>query len=146
MRGYAAVAVDSIKHTCNAGGVIRAAQIYDAALVVFSGQRYKHQGSDAMKGYRHVPVLSVEDVMTVIPYDCVPVAVELLDGAKSLHAYRHPERAFYIFGGEDVTLGKRIVERCKDVVMIPTDGPMNLAACVNVVLYDRLTKQTKVQP
>ena len=29
---------------------------------------------------------------------------------------------------------------CRDVVYIPTNGCMNLAACVNVVLYDRLSK------
>ena len=142
-RGYAAVAVDSIKNPFNVGGVIRAAQVYDAAMVVLGSQRYKHEPSDAMKGYRHLPVLRMEDIMAAVPFDCVPVAVELVEGAQPLHGYRHPERAFYVFGGEDCTLGARILSRCRDVIQIPTHGPMNLAACVNVVLYDRLAKSLR---
>ncbi|MDE2099279.1 MAG: TrmH family RNA methyltransferase [Patescibacteria group bacterium] len=140
-RGYAAIAVDSIRNVLNVGGVIRAAQVYGASLVVVGAQRYKHQPMDAMKGYRHIPVLNLENILDSIPYDCVPVAVELVDSAVSLIDYKHPERAFYIFGGEDCTLGQRILSKCRDVVQIPTNGPMNLAACVNVVLYDRLAKQ-----
>jgi tRNA(Leu) C34 or U34 (ribose-2'-O)-methylase TrmL len=55
--------------------------------------------------------------------------------------YVHPESAFYIFGAEDGTLGARVLERCRDRVMVPTNGCMNLAATVNVVLYDRMRKQ-----
>jgi tRNA(Leu) C34 or U34 (ribose-2'-O)-methylase TrmL len=68
------------------------------------------------------------------------VAVELIDGAKSLTTYKHPPRAFYIFGPEDGTLKKEITDFCEDIVYIPTEGCMNLAATVNVVLYDRLAK------
>ena len=142
-RGYSIIALDNPKNTDNIGGCIRAAQIYGAAQVVMSGTRYHRQGTDAMKGYRHLPVVCVEDILTVIPYDCVPVAVEITEGAKSLCDYQHPERAFYIFGAEDATLGKRITEKCRDIIYIPTQGPMNLAACVNVILYDRMAKARK---
>jgi tRNA(Leu) C34 or U34 (ribose-2'-O)-methylase TrmL len=79
-------------------------------------------------------------VFDVIPYDCVPVAVDLVDGAHSLPNYRHPERAFYVFGPEDGTLGKAVIDRCRDKIMVPTRFCMNLAATVNVILYDRLAK------
>ena len=75
-----------------------------------------------------------------IPYNCVPVAVDLLEGATPLPRYVHPERAFYIFGAEDATLGKRIIDRCRDKIVIPTSYCMNLAATANVVLYDRMVK------
>ncbi len=55
----------------------------------------------------------------------------------------HPVRAFYIFGGEDATLGGRVLSWCRDVIYIPTAYCMNLAATVNVVLYDRMTKNEK---
>lgn len=96
-----------------------------------------------MKAYRHIPLLRLADLLDAIPYDCVPVAVDLVDCAKPLPEYVHPERAYYIFGPEDGTLGKRILERCRDVVYVPTEGCMNLAACVNVVLYDRMAKRTR---
>lgn len=76
-----------------------------------------------------------------IPFDCVPVAVDLVEGARALHEYVHPERAFYIFGPEDGTLGKPVLEWCRDVIYIPNNYCMNLAATVNVVLYDRMIKQ-----
>jgi hypothetical protein len=53
---------------------------------------------------------------------------------------KSPDRALYIFGPEDGSLDKDIRDWCEDVVYIPTTGCMNLAATVNVVLYDRLAK------
>lgn len=68
------------------------------------------------------------------------MAVELVDRAVDLRSYIHPPNAFYIFGAEDHTLGERILGRCRDVVKIPSVICLNLAACVNVVLYDRQAK------
>ncbi len=140
-RGYAAVALDGPKASENVGGALRAAGVYGAAMVVTSGKRYGGHPTDTMRAYKHIPLLQVADVLDAIPYDCVPVAVDILPGATPLHQYEHPERAFYIFGGEDRTLGARITDRCRDVVVVPTRRCMNLAATVNVVLYDRTAKQ-----
>jgi tRNA(Leu) C34 or U34 (ribose-2'-O)-methylase TrmL len=106
-----------------------------------SGQRFGHNCSDTMKAHRHMPYFRVDDLKEVIPYDCVPVAVDLVDGAIALQKYVHPERAFYVFGAEDATLGDRVLSWCRDRVFVPTFGCMNLAATVNVVLYDRMAKQ-----
>ena len=139
-RGFACVALDRPKFDGNVGGALRAANIYGAALVVIAGQRFKKECTDTMATHRHVPVVRVDDVFEAIPYDCIPVAVDLVDSAKPLPDYIHPERAFYIFGAEDATLGARILDRCRDRVFVPTTRCMNLAATVNVVLYDRLAK------
>jgi tRNA(Leu) C34 or U34 (ribose-2'-O)-methylase TrmL len=61
-------------------------------------------------------------------------------GRQTLTEYQHPERAFYIFGPEDGSLKKNVTAWCKDIIYIPTHGCMNLAATVNVVLYDRMLK------
>lgn len=139
-RGYACVALHMPKTTLNVGSALRAAYVYDARLIVTSGQRYSPVSSDTMKAYRHIPFLQAEDVFDAIPYDCVPVAVDILPGAVDLPRYHHPERAFYIFGPEDGTLGAKITDRCRDAIVVPTRNCMNLAATVNVVLYDRLSK------
>lgn len=141
MRGFAAVGLDHPKYKDNIGGVVRACGNYGAPLLVVAGTRFQKQSTDTMKMHRHMPVLQVDDLRTAIPYDCVPVAVELLQGAVSLPEYRHPERAFYIFGAEDATLERRITDWCRDIVYIPTNQCMNLAATVNVVLYDRMCKE-----
>ena len=140
-RGFSVIALDNPKTPANVGSVLRAAEVYGAGLVVISGQRYQRAPTDVTKAWRHLPLLQVPDVFDAIPYDCVPVAVELVDGAQPLPFYRHPERAFYVFGAEDATLGKRVLGRCRDRVMIPmARNCMNLSAAVNVVLYDRLAK------
>lgn len=69
------------------------------------------------------------------------VALVNPNDARNLVGFHHPERACYIFGPEDGTLGKSITDRCKFKVQIPTAYCMNLAATVNVVLYARLAKQ-----
>jgi len=139
-RGYASIGLDNPKSPHNVGSVMRACGVYGAAQCYFTGKRYakaKQFVTDPQKSYRHIPLTHVASLQKVIPYNCVPVAIELLPQARSLFSYKHPERAFYIFGPEDGTLGDRVLRFCRDVVYIPTSKCMNLAAAVNVVLYSR---------
>lgn len=122
---------------------MRAAHCFGASLIMISGPRIariKSIATDTIKAYRHTPTLWVNDIMKNVPHDCFPVAVDLVEGARDLRTFVHPERAFYVFGPEDGTLGKRVLDKCALRVMVPTNGCLNLAACVNVVLYDRLAK------
>ena len=145
MRGYAAIGLVNPKCGQNVGSVLRAAGCYNASLVIISGSRPdKYLGkmpTDTQKAWKHIPTIRVNDVLEAVPYGCVPIAVDLIEGAKSLVAFTHPERAYYIFGPEDGTLGKSITEKCAHTIMVPTTHCMNLAAAVNVVLYDRMAKQ-----
>lgn len=76
----------------------------------------------------------------MLPRGAHVVGVELVEGACPLPAFTHPVNAFYLFGPEDGSLTTAQLNFCDDVVYIPTHGCMNLAATVNVVLYDRLAK------
>lgn len=78
--------------------------------------------------------------MAVLPQGAVPVVVELVEGATPLMHYNHPENAFYVFGPEDGSTSRELVQWCRDVIYIPTTGCLNLAATVNIVLYDRMAK------
>ncbi|MFA7254346.1 MAG: RNA methyltransferase [Patescibacteria group bacterium] len=140
-RGFCCIGLDNPKTDYNIGAVLRAAGVFGADMVAISGHRYKRAATDTMCAFRRLPFLQVDDLHDVIPYDCVPVAVELVDDATPLTTYKHPERAFYVFGAEDATLGTRVLSWCRDVIYIPTNGCLNLAACVNVILYDRMCKQ-----
>lgn len=141
MSGFAAVALSHPKYDSNIGGVMRAAQVYDVSLIVIEGDRSRTSDRfDTMKAYRSIPVIRPNDMFDGLPYDCVPVAVDLVPDAVSLVTFKHPKRAFYVFGPEDGTLGKRHLDKCKYRVMVPTKFCMNLAATVNVVLYDRMAK------
>lgn len=145
IRGFAAIALHNCKDRHNLGGVLRAAGCYGADLVVIGGKRRLETigrlSTDVQKSWRHIPTLQPEDVFDAMPLGAIPIAVDLIEGARCMTTLQHPERAFYVFGPEDGTLGKSITSRCAYAVSIPTAFCMNLAATVNVVLYDRLVKR-----
>lgn len=144
MRGFAAIGLHRPKDLHNIGGVLRAAHCYGASLVAISGDRIDGRAishaANTSAAQRHLPVLR-GDLRGLIPYGATPVAVDLVDDAIELPDFVHPLSAFYIFGPEDGTLGKAILDWCPYRVMVPTSLCMNLAATTNVVLYDRLAKQ-----
>ena len=143
-RGILGVGLCRPKNAINVGAVLRAAGIYEAELVATSGRR--HDPTAATNTHRFdkgMPFFTgLDSVFDVLPYNCAPVAVEYRDDAQPLPLYEHPPRAFYIFGAEDQTLGPDITDRCRDTVYIPA-GIHNLAAAVNVVLYDRRAKRVR---
>jgi tRNA(Leu) C34 or U34 (ribose-2'-O)-methylase TrmL len=140
--GYAVIGLDNPKSYINVGSILRAADAYGALFVATTGRRFERAPTDTSGAYRVLPLLQPNNLREIIPFDCVPVAVELLEQAQPLTDYVHPRRAFYIFGAEDATLGARITDWCRDVIYIPTKICTNLAATVNVVLYDRMNKES----
>lgn len=144
MRGFSSIGLMRPKDKHNVGSVLRAATCYGASMIAVEGERTNVKSiQDTCKTYRHIPVVRPDDLLSACPYGAVPVAVDLIDGAVSLVDFDHPQSAFYIFGPEDGTLSKSISARCAHTVYVPTTRCMNLAATVNVVLYDRLQKQLR---
>lgn len=143
-RGFASIGLHRPKCKHNVGSVLRAAICYNAASVAISGNRIDgtsiNSATNTIAAHRHIPVMRGE-LVDLIPYGAVPVAVDLVDDAISLPEFVHPHSAFYVFGPEDGTLGANVLDWCPKRVMVPTRLCMNLAATVNVVLYDRMAKQ-----
>ncbi|MDE1241268.1 RNA methyltransferase [Vibrio aestuarianus] len=131
------------KSPTNVGGVMRAAGCYQACAVRYSGERYdravKFQ-TDTKNVKSRIPLTAMEDVTLDLPSDMKIVCVELAEGATPLPEFIHPDKAIYVFGPEDGSIPQAIVNKASDVVYVPTIGCMNLAASVNVLLYDRLAK------
>jgi len=141
-----AIALIQPKDGNNVGGVLRACHVFRADLLELVGSRAArliNHPTNTMKSHRHVPTIITQDL--VIPYDCVPVGVEVTLDAMSLPIFRHPRSAIYVFGPEDGGLGPEILKRCKIVVRIPSFRCLNLAAAVNVLLYDRLAKDERAR-
>ncbi|CCQ11582.1 RNA methyltransferase, TrmH family [Pseudoalteromonas luteoviolacea B = ATCC 29581] len=125
---------------------MRAAGCYGVDRVWYTGERYgyaKKFATDTKKRIDEIPLESLHDLIALKQRNCKLVAVELIDGATPLPFFEHPEDAVYIFGPEDGSLKQDVLTHCDDVVYIPTKGCMNLAATVNVVLYDRAAKSSK---
>jgi len=145
--GFACLGLFNPKSPSNVGAVMRAAGCYGANSVFYTGNRYEHAKkfvTDTKKVHQDIPLIGAEDLKKVIPLGATPVAIELIEGAKPLTNYTHPKSAFYIFGPEDGSLNKDVLSWCEDVIYIPTQGCMNLAATVNVVLYDRMAKSANI--
>lgn len=144
MRGFACIGLHRPKTPENIGGVLRAAHCYGVSQVNIAGARASDMDNptNTPKTHRHTPVFIVDDVLSYTPCGAKVVAVEIAANAIPLPAFTHPERAIYIFGPEDGSLTAEQIERADHAVYIPTRNCMNLAATVNVVLYDRLFKRS----
>lgn len=144
-RGYAAIGLYSPKNPENVGSVLRAAACYGAGLVSVQGRRYRQACTDTTKAWRHVPLIETMDLWETIPFGAIPVAVEFVPTSTPLPDFTHPERAFYVFGPEDGSIPVAMAARCRTTVYVPTAVCMNLAAAVNVLLYDRMVKRREWQ-
>lgn len=131
------------KNVSNVGSVIRAAGCFGVNVVWYSGERYQRAqkfATDTKKAVVNIPLRHTDSIFDDVGSDATMVCVELAEGAVALPDYQHPVRACYVFGPEDGSLSQSMIDRADDVVYIPSIGCLNLAASVNVVLYDRQAK------
>ena len=158
MNGETVILLINPKFPHNVGGALRAAACFGAQDLLWTGDRVpapedwpagarlpREERLRINKSVRmqHFPDQRVETLMRRGPtHNLIPVCVERSESAESLADFEHPENAVYIFGPEDGGVPKGWRHFCHRFVCIPTlnDGPLNLAAAVNVVLYDRLAK------
>jgi len=131
------------KSPSNVGAVLRAAGCYQVDAIFYTGKRYDQAvkfNTDTKGAAENISLSRVETLLEHIPKNAKIVCVELVEGATLLPEYKHPDNAVYIFGPEDGTISQDVIDKADAVVYVPTIGCMNLAATVNVVLYDRLAK------
>ncbi|MCL1147698.1 RNA methyltransferase [Shewanella sp. 10N.261.52.F9] len=140
------------KSPTNVGGIMRAVGCYSADAVFYTGKRYElaatngtaQYNTDTKRASSSIPLTKVESLLDAIDSDVKVVCVDLVEGAIPLPEFKHPEKAIYIFGPEDGTISQQVVNSADAVVYVPTVGCMNLAASVNVLLYDRLAKSASI--
>lgn len=153
MTGFSVLLTDP-KYPHNVGGALRACHLWGAEHLWWTGIRVDQPSEglpkkgrrlpreERMRQYRNVEFSRIRDPAEILSPDSVPVAIERRENAEGLAGFVHPENALYVFGPEDGSLGRPTLSWCHRFVCIPTaaDGPLNLAAAVNVVLYDRHSK------
>ncbi|MGI1937627.1 RNA methyltransferase [Shewanella oncorhynchi] len=140
------------KTPVNVGGIMRASGCYGVDGVFYTGRRYELAARSGAVQYHvdtkdageRIPLTGVTSLLAAIPADTQLICVDLVVGATPLPDFVHPAKAFYVFGPEDGTIGQEIIDKADAVVYVPTVGCMNLAASVNVLLYDRLAKSHRV--
>jgi len=136
----------------NVDSVMRAAGNYQVDRIFYTGKRYlraleykNRRMAIARKMGENISVQQLDDLLVQVPQQMQVVCVELVINATSLPEYQHPEQGFYIFGPEDGSIPQDVIDQADAVVYVPTVGCMNLAATVNVVLYDRIAKLSSIQ-
>jgi len=135
----------------NVNSVLRAAGNYRVNQVYYTGSRYDRalalnpdSPNISRKVGESVHLNNVGDLHDLHESEIKRVCIEFALGATPLPEYQHPKNACYIFGPEDGNIPQDIIDSADDVVYVPTVGSMNIAATVNVVLYDRLAKSTQL--
>ncbi|BEU04318.1 23S rRNA methyltransferase [Agarivorans sp. OAG1] len=134
------------KSPSNVGSVMRAAGCFGANAVYYTGQRYARAArfnTDTKNQSLNIPLTGVDELAEQAGDQVKLVCIELAEGATPLPEFVHPEQALYVFGPEDGSISQALVDKADEVVYVPTKGCLNLAATVNVVLYDRLAKSDK---
>ena len=146
------IALSNPKSPENVASVLRAAGNYGAEAIYYSGSRYPRAlalGPDVPQLSRAVgrdiPIEYAECLVSAAAEGASIVCVEFALNAQPLPSFVHPENAHYIFGPEDGSIPQAIIDQADAVVYVPTTGCMNLAATVNVLLYDRLAKTSAMQ-
>jgi tRNA(Leu) C34 or U34 (ribose-2'-O)-methylase TrmL len=156
---HVTIALTNPKTPTNVGAVMRAAGCYQADQIIYNGNRYakaaeyhKHTlQTDTFNMADKIPLLRVESFLALreslesVPSTAKIICVDLVEGAIPLPHFVHPPEAVYIFGPEDSSIKQDVIDIADDVVYVPTVGCMNLAATVNVLLYDRLAKSVLAQ-
>jgi tRNA(Leu) C34 or U34 (ribose-2'-O)-methylase TrmL len=152
--GYFGAALVDCKNGFNLGGVIRAVGAFNGRLVVASGERWKAKGDwrnmDGEGAHLRFPCyLGVKDVFDYLPkmdvgYGAEAVAIEIAQGSESLVDFIHPKVAMYVFGPEDGSLPKEVLDKCSKKVYIPAAYSLNLYSAATAVFYDRMSKRQRV--
>jgi len=150
------VVLENPKYGHNVGAALRAASVFGISQVWFSGTRvgldsrmvnrkFRLPREERMKVWKDTSVIQFEYPLRILndgkKHKGTPVCVEVGDGYEQLPYFEHPEDAIYVFGPEDGGVSKALRVACHRFVTIPSKSCLNLAAAVNVVLYDRMMKE-----
>lgn len=143
------ILIDNPKNSYNCGAIIRSAGAFGCNFVGWSGTRFNDRGGalslDTECAHLKMPVFKgVSNLLDLIPQKHECVAVELVDDAESLFTFEHPKNCVYLFGSEDNSLSKELLNHCTKKVVIPTRYCLNLAHCASMIIYDRMMKMSKL--
>lgn len=134
------IGISNSKSDVNVGAALRNAGAFGVNFIAFTGKRFSNSALDTAKSRKNIPIFRTDNLYNIIPNDCIPVAVEIMEDSENIEDFVHPEKAFYIFGAEDQTLGQKVTGFCKHKIYIPSTYCLNLATSIGIVLYDRQRK------
>lgn len=141
-RGYFGIGVYHMKYEKNLGTLWRSAHNFGASFIFVIGKRYKRQGCDTTKAYRHLPLFeypTYEDFHKTIPHQSRVVCIEQSEKSKDIKNFVHPESCLYLLGAEDSGIPEEIMFG-KEIIHITTPMCLNVAVAGSIIMFDRLIK------
>lgn len=142
-KGYFGIGCFGMKTADNYGTLFRTAQVWGADFIYLIGCRFKHQATDTMKSWRHIPTYiytDFDDFNTHRPHDCQLIAIEISDKATAIKSFVHPKQACYLLGAEDHGLPDHILQTAQSVIYLPGERSLNVSVAGSIVLFDRINK------
>ncbi len=149
MRGYFAIGAEGISKHMNLGNLIRSAYAFEASFVFTINAHAKafKKGADSSKATTHLPVYNWESVETMqLPEACKLVGVEFIEEAIDLPSFHHPINAAYVLGPEKGILSDELLEKCDQIVKIPTRFCINVGVAGAIIMYDRVKSLGRFAP
>lgn len=143
-KGYFGIGCQNMKTIHNYGSLFRTAQILDANFIFLINSRFKHQATDTMCSYKHMPLFrfdTFEDFQKWRPFDCPLIGVELSKRSIPIRKFSHPKKAMYLLGAEDNGLSREAMDNCQTLIQLPGERSMNVAVAGSIVIFDRVNKQ-----
>lgn len=144
-KGYFGIGCLNMKTSHNYGTLFRTAQIFGADFIFLIGCRFKHQATDTMKSWKHIPTFIYSDFSDFNnhrPHDCKLIGVELIESATPIKDFSHPKTACYLLGAEDNGLTREAIGHCQEIIYLPGERSLNVAVAGSIVLFDRINKQS----
>lgn len=138
--GFCDIGIYQGKHPANLGTLWRTAFQLGANGIFVIGRRYRHQGSDTCKSFRHIPLRQYDTIdhwKAALPYAAMIVGIEI--GGEPLETFAHPRQAVYLLGAEDHGLPPVVQACCHRIVSLSAVRvpSYNVAVAGSLVLYHR---------
>ena len=140
---YFGIGIYKPKTQENVGSLWRTAFILGASFIFIIDAKYKKKSSDVLKVWSKIPLfqyVSIDAFLQTVPYSCKIVGVEMDKKSIPIKEYKHPDRAIYLLGSEDNGLTNELKNKCQDLIILPGENSMNVAAAGSIVIFDRINK------
>ena len=145
-RGYFGIGVEGISKPMNLGNLFRTAHAFGASFTFTINAHYslKLGKSDTSGTPESVPFYRFKAADELVLADgCALIGVELTETANELPSFHHPRCAAYVLGPERGNLTSNLMDRCSQIIRIPTKFCVNVGTAGAIVMYDRLLSTGK---
>ena len=135
------VAIENFQHDMNIGTIVRAANAFNVSAVHIVGKRHwNRRGAMVTDTYMHIfHHETVQDFVNEMAKRSKQIiAIDIVDGAKTLSRTQLPHDAVLVFGGEGPGLSSEMQQAAGSTIMIEQLGStrsVNVGVAAGITMY-----------